>query len=398
MTDASNTVEVRIGGRRFAGWKSVRIEMGIEQIARAFALEVTEKFPGSSDFGVFRGGDLVQVFIGADLVCTGWITSTPIKYDGKSITVQIQGKSRTVDLVDCCPPSAAYASKATRTDTWAGVKGKSSDEAPAKTAASQKPQTSWKGLPASEIVAALAAPYGVSVKDEAGVLSKIATHTVNPGETVLASINRLITKANMVVTDDEAGNLVIAEAGGGGMAADALELGVNILSGSAAFDSSKRFSRYVTLGQHAGTDADFGRAAAEDKGSASDHEVGRFRLLVLKDLGQSSGGTAVERAQFEANYRAAAAQAAAYTVPGWRQSDGSLWRQNLALRVEDVVLGISEYLVITKVVFRLGAAGMTTTLDVMDPRGYTRSVPTTTKGKSPGSQWAGVREKPEESK
>ena len=181
------------------------------------------------------------------------------------------------------------------------------------------------------------------------------------------------------------------------MAADALELGVNILSGSAAFDSSKRFSRYVTLGQHAGTDADFGRAAAEDKGSASDHEVGRFRLLVLKDLGQSSGGTAVERAQFEANYRAAAARAAAYTVPGWRQSDGSLWRQNLALRVEDVVLGISEYLVITKVVFRLGAAGMTTTLDVMAPRGYTRSVPTT-KGKSPGSQWAGVREKPEESK
>lgn len=52
MTD--NRVEVRIGGRRFGGWKSVRIETGIEQLSRAFALEVTEKFPGSTDFGFFE--------------------------------------------------------------------------------------------------------------------------------------------------------------------------------------------------------------------------------------------------------------------------------------------------------------------------------------------------------
>ena len=89
MTD--NKVEVRIGGRRFGGWKSVRIETGIEQLSRAFALEVTEKFPGSTDFGFFRNGDLVQVYIGDDLVCTGWISSTPIQYDGKSVKVQIQG-------------------------------------------------------------------------------------------------------------------------------------------------------------------------------------------------------------------------------------------------------------------------------------------------------------------
>ena len=89
MTD--NRVEVRIGRRRFGGWKSVRIETGIEQLSRAFALEVTEKFPGSTDFGFFRNGDLVQVYIGDDLVCTGWISSTPIQYDGKSVKVQIQG-------------------------------------------------------------------------------------------------------------------------------------------------------------------------------------------------------------------------------------------------------------------------------------------------------------------
>lgn len=374
MTDASNVVEVRIGGRRFAGWKSVRIEMGIEQIARAFALEVTEAFPGSADFGVFRGGDLVQVFIGEDLVCTGWITSTPIRYDGRSVTVQIQGKSRTVDLVDCCPPSAAYAAPATSAGPWAGVKGKSGGTPAAASASggSSKPQTSWKNLPASKIVAALAAPYGVSVKDEAGALSKVANHTVNPGETVLASINRLITKANMVVTDDEAGNVVIAEPGAGGTAADALEVGVNILSGGAALDVSRRFSQYVVLGQHAGTDTDFGRSAAEDKGAGTDAGVGRFRLLVLKDLGQCSGGTAAERAAFEAGYRAAASQAATYVVQGWRQSDGSLWRPNLLVRVEDPIIGFSGQLLVSRVTLQLSAAGMTSTLDLYPKDVYSR--------------------------
>lgn len=66
--------------------------------------------------------------------------------------------------------------------------------------------------------------------------------------------------------DDEAGDLVIVEPGEAGECADALELGKNILSGGANFDASKLYSRYVVLGQHAGTDTDFGRAASEDRG------------------------------------------------------------------------------------------------------------------------------------
>ena len=150
MTD--NKVEVRIGGRRFGGWKSVRIETGIEQLSRAFALEVTEKFPGSTDFGFFRNGDLVQVYIGDDLVCTGWISSTPIQYDGKSVKVQIQGKSRTVDLVECCPPSAAYVATGSK-NAWVGVKGKSGT---AITTTSTNPATSWKNQSVSLIIADLA--------------------------------------------------------------------------------------------------------------------------------------------------------------------------------------------------------------------------------------------------
>ena len=368
MTD--NRVEVRIGGRRFGGWKSVRIETGIEQLSRAFALEVTEKFPGSTDFGFFRNGDLVQVYIGDDLVCTGWISSTPIQYDGKSVKVQIQGKSRTVDLVECCPPSAAYAAAGSK-NAWVGVKGKSGT---AITTTSTNPATSWKNQSVSQIIADLAKPYGVTVKDEVGIGKTLTNHTVNPGEKVFESINRLITKENLVVMDDEQGNLVITEPGSAGQAADALELGVNILAGSSAFDFSKRYSHYIAVGQHAGIDTDFGRSAAEDKGTATDSDVGRFRLLVLKDSGQSGGQMCAARANFEAAYRRGVSLKASYTIQGWRQSDGTLWRPNQFIRVEDEILKRSDLMLVTNIIFQLSASGMITTLEVSLPSAFKRDV------------------------
>ena len=367
----SNLVEIRVGGKRYGGWKSVLITSSIEQVARAFALEVTENFPGNTDFTALQTGELVQVYIGEDLVCTGYITSTPIRYDGKTVSVQVQGKSRTVDLVDCCPPSAAYAPPAAGSNLGSEVKGRSG-KAQAAPAAAAKPQTSWKNLPAGSIIEELAKPYGITLTISAES-NEVKTHTVNPGETVFESIKRLITKDNLVLTDDEAGNLVLVEPGGAGQATDALELGGNILKASARFDASARFSHYVALGQHAGTDEDFGRTAAEDKGIAVDPEVKRFRLKVLKDSGQASLKTAGDRARFEANFQAARFRAVTYTVQGWRQSDGSLWRPNTKVIVRDQTLfpgGLEMLVVQTKL--QLSSAGMTAELGLMPPDGYRR--------------------------
>lgn len=386
---SSNQVEIRVGGKRYGGWKSVLITSSIEQVARAFALEVTENFPGNTAFTALQTGELVQVYIGEDLVCTGYITSTPIRYDGKTITVQVQGKSRTVDLVDCCPPSAAYAPPAASANLWSEVKGKSG-KAQASPSTAAKPQTSWKNLPAGRIIEELAKPYGITLTISAES-NEVKTHTVNPGETVFDSIKRLITKDNLVLTDDEAGNLVLVEPGGAGQATDALELGGNILKASARFDASARFSHYVALGQHAGTDEDFGRTAAEDKGIAVDPEVKRFRLKVLKDSGQASLKTVGDRAQFEANFQAARFRAVTYTVQGWRQSDGSLWRPNIKVIVRDQTLfpgGLEMLVVQTKL--QLSSAGMTAELGLMPPDGYRRDA-AKTDTKQTSSTWTNVK-------
>lgn len=384
----NNTVSVLVNGQRFGGWKSVHIEMSLDQIARAFSLEVTRTFPNKSDYKILQSGGLVQVMIGDDLVCTGYITATPVKYDGKTITVNVQGKSKTVDLVDCCPPSAAV--ETASSEGWAGVKGKSGNEVKAPAAASM-----WKNIPTSEIIAALAKPYGIAVRDDAGIATKPANHTVNPGETVVESINRLITKDNIILTDDENGNLVITQPGEGGECTDALVLGQNVLSGEAKFDFSKRYSDYVVLGQHKQTDSDNSKTAASDKGTAHDSGISRYRLKVIKDKGQSSNAFCLGRADFEMRYAKSQSEKVTYKVQGWRQSSGDLWPLNGNVRVVDTILNKSNpTLVISRISFDMNAQGMLTTLDCCAKEGISRdekSSGTTSEKKDAGASWSGVK-------
>lgn len=380
----SDTVSVFVNGRRFSGWKSVHIEMGIEQVARAFALQVTEKLPGQLSFSSFQSGSVVEIYIGSDLVCTGYVTSTPVSYNGNSVTVAIQGKSKTVDLVDCCPPAAA--TKSASSDGWAGVKGKSGKavSAPSQVA------TSWKEQPTSKILAALTSAYGITVRDEVGAGDKLANHTVNPGETVVESINRLIAKDNLLVTDDEKGNLVITEPGAGGSCSDALVLGENILSGKADFDFSKRFSTYTVLGQHKQQDTDDSKTASSDKGEVTDAEVKRYRLKVIKDSGQSSIELCKRRADYTMRYTRAQSQKATYTVQGWRQKNGVLWPLNSTVCVTDPVLGFSQArFVVSRLSFDLSNKGALTSIECCDPDGLARDPKQSGSGST--STWQGVK-------
>lgn len=117
----NDRVEIRVGGKTYGGWKSVVIEIGMDQLTRGFKLSVTDTFPGDTNFHRLRNGDLVRLFIGDDLICTGYIDHVNVSYNGTSITVTVDGKSKTVDLVDCCPV-AKYGAIASKSDNaWAGV-------------------------------------------------------------------------------------------------------------------------------------------------------------------------------------------------------------------------------------------------------------------------------------
>jgi len=385
-TQASqDNVTLVVNGKEYGGWKSVRITAGIERQARDFDLDVTDTWPGNNNIARrVQPGDICECWIGADKVLTGYIDATPISYTGKAFTVGVKGRSKTADLVDC--------------------------------AAINTPGQ-WRGRKLEAIAADLAATYGVKVLTETDTGAVIADHQIQAGESVFESIDRMMRLRYVLSTDNAHGDLVFIEIGSAGRAGTALELGVNIESGSAGLDYKDVYSQYICKGQRSGNDDQFGDAVAateeetddtsldsadggspggsvEVSASISNRLINRKRVLVIKQSGQADGGTCKDRVNYEQAHRAAKALQAEYVVNGWRQQDGKLWLPNQLVRVRDGLIGLDVDMVIAEVSWMLDKDGQRVQITVGPPEGYVTQAAKQKKRKksgAAGANWSDVK-------
>ncbi len=324
----SNTVTLSVGGHDYGGWKAVSISAGLERQAREFTLGITWQWPGGGPVPVrIQHGEEVEVRIGQDLLLTGYVFGSPIRYDSESITLSITGRSRTADLVDC--------------------------------AAINTPGQ-WRNQSVQKIVAAIAGEYKIPVINDATATLNIEDHTIEPGETAFESIDRLLTISRLFSTDDGQGRLVIASPGSAGRATDTLELGKNILSGNANLDFSNVFSEYVSKGQRSGTDDSFGAEATEVEARILDERVSRRRVKVIKQSGQTTDAIARGRVEWERANAVGKALTVEYVLQGWRQSSGELWRHNMIARLIDPLIGLDRDVLISEISYELSESGGTT--------------------------------------
>ncbi|WP_199710598.1 phage baseplate assembly protein [Noviherbaspirillum cavernae] len=353
-----NNVRLIISGREYGGWKAVEITAGIERQVRDFTLSVTDKWPGQQDLPRrIRPGDRCEVYIDNDKLLTGYVDGTPIRYDARSISVGVKGRSKTCDLVDC-----------------------SAVNSPGQ----------WRGATIDRIAADLARPYGVDVIAEVAVGAAL-THAIDQGETVFESIERMLKLRQLLATDDARGRLVFIAVGSGGRAGTALRVGHNVLGGAAELDFKDVYSEYICKGQRAGDDLDFGDAVAGVTASLKDDTIARRRVMLIKSSGQTDGGSAADRVKWEKAHRRGKAFATSYSVQGWRQEDGSLWRHNQLVRVIDPIIGFDNDLLISEVTYEKGEQGTLCHLKVCPPEAFVMNTATRTKGKSDSGQWTDVQ-------
>jgi len=396
MTDEANRVRLVVNGVEFGGWKDVRIEAGIERQARSFDLSVTDRWPGATDVPRrVKPGDACEVYIGKDRVATGYIDGTPIRYDGASLSVGIRGRSKTADLVDCCPTQGSKGGGgggggAPKSKGWGAlgivaIDGTGGAPAPKARAVAANAQGGgggqWRGASLEQIAADMAAPYGVKVVAEVDTGGALA-HQIQQGETIFESIDRMLRMRHCLATDNAMGELVFVVAGSGGKASTSLELGRNIRGGDAPLDYKKVYSEYICKGQKSITSQqteeseegeDVESAVSSSVGSsasATDSRVTRRRVLVIKQSGQADEGSCEDRVKYERAHRAAKALETTYTVDGWRQDDGSLWVSNQEVRVIDPIVGFDTTMLIAEVRYLLDEQGQRAELKVGPLDGY----------------------------
>lgn len=331
----NNTVTLTVNGRIYQGFKNISISAGIERQCRSFQVSTTWQWPGQTVEIPIHFGDKVEIKIDSDLVLTGWVDSTPVSVSGNTVTRSISGRSLTCDLVDC---SAEF--------------------------------NEWRQQPVAQIVTALASEYGISVIDEAQSQDEITDHSIDPGETVFESIDRLLSLSRLLSTDNGKGQLVIASPGSAGRSVDELVLGENILESSMAQDFSSCFSEYRCVGQQSGNDQIDAIAAAEVTATQTDSRVKRKRLYIVQQSGQLTPELAQARVKWECENRIGRGLTANVTVHGWRQSNGSLWEPNQVVRLRDEVLGIDRDMLIVEIEYELSESGLLSHFRLAPPEGF----------------------------
>lgn len=323
-------VLLTVNGKQYGGWKEVRVTRSMEAIAGGFELEVSEKFPLQNEPWPIRPDDTCTLSIDGTTLITGFVDKRTPSYDHQEHGVQVAGRDRTGDLVDC----------SVLLKVW-----------------------SFANQKADQIIAKICAPFGISVSVAPGVTipPPRGRFPIQPGESCFEAIDRVCRMNGLLPISDGLGGIVLSHAGTDRVDVT-LKYGVNIIRARGDFDVSRRFARYVVRGQGTGSDASFGEVVAAVHAESTDAGARAGRVLVLRPEGAVTIKQAQDRCNWEATVRAARTQEFTVTVQGWTQTPGgAVWPINKLVRYTDPMTAVDTDMLIAQTVFQQTIKGGTVT-------------------------------------
>ncbi|MGX9965558.1 phage baseplate assembly protein [Roseomonas sp. F4] len=339
-------VVLLVDGQLLSGWQEIRIGVGIERMPSDFELVVTDRYPGKPAVPLQPGMDCV-IKIGADTVITGYVDRYTISLSKRGGTqIRVTGRGRCQDLVDC----SAY------------LRGSANQILSA---------------PSAQVIAQLAAIYGVQVEARAGPGAVVPQFNVILTETAWDIIDRIARHSEFLAYEGPDGRLVLARLGTERMASGFKE-GANVEEASISRTHDKRYSLYEAVFMPIETLAQFDRAAQPDfntRARAFDVTIGadapgqgrRFRpLIVIAETLQNGVDIAQRRVEWERARRFGRSQAVEILADSWRDAAGALWQPNRLARVQLPTLKLPEVeWLISEVSFERGRQGTHARLTLM---------------------------------
>lgn len=313
---------LEVGGQSFDAWLDLSVTSSIEHCASDFSMTITRTSPLTASPIKIPKGASCKVYIGDDLILTGYIDRVAPSHDATRKTVTVSGRAKTADAVDC----SIWQSRI-------------------------KPAT-WKNVTIVDIARQTLAPYGIQVQCEVFDLLPIKRATAEVGDTVFSLLERLARDQRLLLTDTPEGDLLLTRVGS--LPGWVFLNPGNIKSGSAFADISERFSRYVVRSQCAGDDQDWGELVSGIEAEVQDDsDIDRFRLLVVNAEKSMNAADAERRAKWEALTRAGRSTGCTLTVCGWRGADGAVFRKNTLCQITDIDLDIDGLMLLVQVEYRI---------------------------------------------
>lgn len=334
-----HNVQLQVDGVAYSGWTTIDIERGIDQMTGTFALRLAARErTGAEDWPIREGAECRVMLAGTPLI-TGYIDSLTRFLGPEERGIDVRGRDRTADLVDC--------------------------------SAINRPG-SWRGRKLEQIAAELVQPFNITIEISGSTGAAFTRFALQQGETVFAAIERMCRYRGLVAWSAGDGILQIGNPDRGQSIGRIVE-GDNVIYASRSSTVSDRFSDYIVKGQSAGSDERSGAAVAQVDGKAADPAITRYRPLLIIGEEQSDRASLKKRAEWEAAVRSGRSQPVQITVPGWLTAEGKPFAHGMRAECDVPSAGISGSLLIEHLRFSRDAEGGTvTTFDLVPPEAWTQ--------------------------
>ncbi len=360
-------VKLKVAGKDFTDFFNVSVRYSMESFARDFSFDFSDRFFNDlTTLGdlPFIEGDPIQITVDGEVVLDGYVDDVPVSYSGTNHTLQVSGRSRQGDMVDC---SAVH-----------------------KTG-------HWRDTTLLDLCTAVAEPFGIDVAfdpltvlpfDEAQT-EEFRKWAIEDEETGHDFIVRACKMRGLFPVVDEGGGVTLTRASlvpsGGALVRARSGVPGNILSGSRQGRYRERFSEYVVKSQSAGFDDWYGEdAASKGVHVSTDDDIERYRPLIIVSDGGGAKKQLEHRANWEHNVRAGRSRRLSYTVQGAQvlgDLGGGVWPINKTVFVDDDFFGVQALLLIISVTIQYTPSGTTTIVEVGDPSQFDVRKPPPKRGK-----------------
>lgn len=333
---AAEKATLVVNGRLFEDWTSVSVTHRYNQAYPTATFECTEKIPTPTAWPAlqFKPGDSCRIWLAGILAITGHITHRQVGYDAENHGVQLTVLGKTHDLAEC---------------SVAGTAG------------------TFDGYPWVAIARKLISPFGIGLETVGNVDgTPFEQMTIQPGELVWSTLERLARFRKIVLGSTERGNL-LAAGPERATVVDRLVEGVNILRANCTIADPHIYQKYWAIGQRAGNDDVNGSEASElvamTAGSAN-----RYRPIVTVAEHPETQEGLQKRSEYDALFNEGQLVTAQVTVQGWLRGNTDLWRVGTCPHVWSPMMMVNQPLAIQEATFKQdNSSGTTTTLELVAP-------------------------------
>lgn len=331
-------INLIINDELYGGWKEATVNVSIENLSGTFNLSLTDRWPGNPQAVRIKPTDSCILTINNQPLITGYIDAVAPSFNATSHQISVTGRDKAADLIDCSVINGTG---------------------------------QYKNQTLDQIITKVCQPFGIGVSKNVDTGDVFKTFNIDQGMTAFDVIQKLCRARACLAMSDGQGGILITRAGEGEVATPLIQ-GINILSASAIYDYSVRYSLYQCKGQQVGDLYIGADAAAAAIAQVEDAGVPRYRPLLIIADGQANSKNCQTRATWEKQTRKGKSRRFSITVQGWLQPlSNTIWQVNNRVTVQSDFLEVYDTLLIAGITFSLdNEGGQTTTLDLTPVDAY----------------------------